>query len=87
VIIELIEILIIILRGYTVKNHLKNTYPKLGIKNRSEAIIEYLKISDGDLPFRMEVTGKRKACTILNKYFVNLLHETRRQQYRQTDQQ
>ena len=30
---------------FTVKNHLKKIYPKLGVTNRSEAILKYLKFS------------------------------------------
>jgi len=34
------------LKVNTVRNHLQNIYPKLGVGNRSEAIIAYLKIRD-----------------------------------------
>jgi DNA-binding NarL/FixJ family response regulator len=34
------------LNVYTVRNHLHNIYPKFGVGNRSEAIIEYLKCRD-----------------------------------------
>ncbi len=31
---------------FTVKNHLKNIYNKIGAKNRLEAIIKYYKLTD-----------------------------------------
>lgn len=34
------------LNANTVRNHLQHIYPKLKVGNRSEAIIEYLKIRD-----------------------------------------
>lgn len=36
------------LKFNTVRNHLQHIYPKLKVGNRSEAIIEYLKIRDKD---------------------------------------
>lgn len=36
------------LKANTVRNHLQHIYPKLKVGNRSEAIIEYLKIRDKD---------------------------------------